>query len=120
MSHARTRKVFLISLSVLVSQLFVAGWSPVAAVTSTVAGTVFLDKNSDGSKGSGESGVSGVTVRAFDSAGSAVGTATTGSDGTYSLAVTGAATSSVRVEFDTPTGHQSSFAHRRAGPASSS
>lgn len=115
MSHARIKKAAFISLAVLVSQLFVAGWSPAAAVTSTVAGTVFLDKNSDGAKGTSEPGVSGVTVRAFDSAGSAVGTATTGSDGTYNLAVTGAATSSVRVEFDTPTGHQSSFAASTGG-----
>lgn len=110
----KLRRVTAVSL--LVGSLVAVDLSSSAgAATSTVSGTVFLDMNSDGSKGTGETGVSGVTVRAFDSAGTAVGTATSGSDGTYSLAVTGAATSSVRVEFDTPAGHQSSFAPSTGG-----
>lgn len=115
MLHSRLRTVSVISVVALVLQTFVPGVSPAGAVSSTVTGTVFLDKNSDGAKGSGESGVASVTVRAFDSAGTAVGTATTSSDGTYSLSVSGAATSSVRVEFDTPAGHQSSFAASTGG-----
>ncbi|MBU6227369.1 MAG: carboxypeptidase regulatory-like domain-containing protein, partial [Acidobacteria bacterium] len=86
-----------------------------AAANGTVTGKVFLDKDSDGAIDTGEGGVASVEVKAYDSAGTAVGTATTGSDGTYSLTVANSASTQVRIEFATPNGYQSSFAGTDSG-----
>ena len=86
-----------------------------AATNGTVTGKVFLDKDSDGAIDTGEGGVASVEVKAYDSAGTAVGTATTGSDGTYSLTVANSASTQVRIEFSTPNGYQSSFAGTDSG-----
>lgn len=89
------------------------------AADGTVTGVVFNDFDVNGSRRTtadavnnlrAEPGVSGVTVRAFDAIGATVGTATTDSNGAYTLAVTGASTSNVRVEFTVPSGYQPSFA----------
>ena len=84
-----------------------------------ITGTVFNDRNSNGImdpagfvggggvSSTAEPGVAGVVVRAFDSAGSPVGQATTDGTGAYSLTTTASGT--VRVEFETPQGMQSSF-----------
>ncbi|KGA15182.1 hypothetical protein GM51_15520, partial [freshwater metagenome] len=78
------------------------------SLAGTVSGVVFNDKNGDGERTSAaaEPGVAGSDVKAFDSAGAPVGTATTDADGAYSISITGAATSDVRIEFSTPTGYQ--------------
>lgn len=91
--------------------------------SGTISGKVFQDFNSNGSIDTTvaigvavDVGVAGIVVRAFDSTGAEVGSTTTGANGTYSLSVTGAATTSVRVEFSIPTtdpllsGFTSSFA----------
>lgn len=114
-SATRFRKVVVLLSAVLLVQGIAALDTSLSASSSTVSGTVFVDNNSDGSKGASEVGVAGVGVRAFDSAGSAVGTATTTSDGSYSLTVSGAASTSVRIEFTTPNGYQSSFAASTGG-----
>ncbi len=84
-----------------------------------ITGTVFNDRNSNGImdpagfvggggvSSTAEPGVAGVVVRAFDSAGSPAGQATTDGTGAYSLTTTASGT--VRVEFETPQGMQSSF-----------
>ena len=80
--------------------LLMAAWPtsmPVAMAAGTISGTVYRDFNLNGLRDSGEVGVAGVTVSAFDSAGASQGTATTGADGTYSLAAGG--TGPYRVEF---------------------
>ena len=114
-SATRFRNVVVLLSAVLLVQGIAALDTSLSASSSTVSGTVFVDNNSDGSKGASEVGVAGVGVRAFDSAGSAVGTATTTSDGSYSLTVSGAASTSVRIEFTTPNGYQSSFAASTGG-----
>ena len=76
-------------------------------VSGSVTGTAFYDRNNDGYYDGPsntyqfipDSGLAGVVVRAFDSTGALVGSATTGEDGTYTLAVAGAATDDLRIEF---------------------
>lgn len=80
------------------------------AAAGTVTGTVFNDKNANGTNDGSDVGVSGTVVQAYDSAGTNVGTATTDNTGAYSISVTGASTSAVRIEFTTPDGFQPSFA----------
>ena len=72
-----------------------------AAGSGTVTGKVFNDKNVNGviATAGTEVGVEGVEVKAYDSVGALVGTATTAADGTYTLTVSGAATDDVRIEF---------------------
>jgi len=80
------------------------------ASSGSVAGTVFYDRNNDayydGPSNSyqvvADNGVAGIIVRAFDSNGDLVGTATSGANGNYTLAVSGAATQDVRIEFEIP------------------
>jgi hypothetical protein len=86
-----------------------------ATTGGTVAGTVFLDKDSDGTTDVGEVGVASVEVKAYDSAGALVDSTTIGSDGKYSLTVSASASTQVRVEFTTPNGYQSSFAGANSG-----
>ena len=80
------------------------------AASGTVYGTVYHDFDGNGQKNGAsvpfgaDAGIENVEVRAYDSTGALVGSATTASDGTYSISVTGAATTSVRIEFDTPAG----------------
>lgn len=88
--------------------------SLVSANTATLAatpisGTVFRDFNSDGlitDDGTiTDSGLGGVTVTAYDKTGATVGSATTASDGTYTINPTG--DGPYRVEFsDLPAGYE--------------
>ena len=94
-----------------------------ALASGTISGTVFNDYNSNGTfdttatlanAGGGtigiavDTGMSGITVKAYDTAGAVVGTATSAANGTYSLSATG--TGPYRIEFTTiPTGFQPSF-----------
>lgn len=91
----------------------------VSATTSTVSGRVFNDFDVNGTQRltddttnflKAEPGVAGVVVRAFDSTGALVGTATTASNGDYTLTTTNATTTAVRVEFTVPDGYEPSFA----------
>ena len=96
-----------------------AAFSP--KIAGTITGTVFQDYNANGTRDTGgtlpnaggegslalptDRGVSGVTVTAYDSAGAAVGTATSDANGAYSLSATG--TGPYRVEFtNLPAGFQ--------------
>ncbi len=94
-----------------------------AATAMTVSGTVFHDFTVDGLRQQtpaatfDEPGLGGVTVRAFDVSGALVDTATTSADGTYTLQVTSAATTDVRIEFTTPTGFRPSVVGADAGPS---
>ena len=77
--------------------------SPAVAAEGEVSGTVFNDLNSNGTIDGEEAGVADVSVTAFGTDGSEVGTATTGDDGTYSLNFdTGDESTDVRVEFSAP------------------
>lgn len=100
-----------------------AGGASVSAAGGTITGLVFDDYDVNGVRRAtddttnflkAEPAVGGVTVRAYDSTGALVGTATTSSTitsgGNYSLSVTNAATNAVRVEFTVPSGYQPSFA----------
>ena len=68
-----------------------------AAVAGKITGLAFRDYNADGVQNANEPGVPGITVTAYDKAGTASGTATTLSDGTYAIVTTG--TGPYRVEF---------------------
>ena len=96
--------------------------SPTLAAAGTVSGNVYHDYNGNGIKNGAsapfgaDEGIAGVAVRAYDSTGALVGSATTATDGTYSINVTGAATTSVRIEFDTPSGFYPSPSNPGAVP----
>jgi hypothetical protein len=111
----RTRRAshLLGSLLLLTVGLAANGSLPVAtaagAQSGTVSGTVFQDFNANGVRETAlrlgravDRGIAGVEVRAFDRTGALVGTATTAADGTYSLSVSGADTTDVRIEFAVP------------------
>jgi len=51
----------------------------------TISGSVFNDQNFDGSFNSADTGVSNVLVRAYDGTGSVAGSATSDSEGTYTI-----------------------------------
>jgi hypothetical protein len=84
-----------------------------AVLSGAISGRVFHDYNSNGNYdtagglNSVDSGISGVTVTAYDPAGAVRGTATSTTDGTYSVTATG--TGPYRLEFTTiPSGYQPS------------
>ncbi len=74
-------------------------------LAGTITGTVFRDWNGNGKQDPAtvvripEQGIPGVTVTAYNVAGSAVGTATSTADGTYSLTTNDAGSGPYRVEF---------------------
>jgi hypothetical protein len=84
------------------------------AASGNVTGTVFRDFNGNGRMDTGaaaltgvanDTGLAGVTVTAYDNLNAAVGSASSASNGTYSITVTGAATTALRIEFTgLPTG----------------
>lgn len=95
-----------------------------ATALGAISGTVYADYNSNGKRDTGgftagssvtatDAGIAGVVVRAYDNAGTKVGEATTGTDGTYALAASGGGT--VRVEFTNPSGYEPSFAGGTSG-----
>lgn len=81
--------------------------APAAVSTGTVSGSVWDDRSVDGKKDTTEPGVSGVGVSVYSSSGTLLGSTTTGLDGTWSVTVT--ADVEVRVEFETPSGYESSI-----------
>lgn len=97
---------FLLTSSVVA---FSGSLNSVSAAAGTVSGRVFDDKLVDGTFNGSDVGIQNVTVRAFDSTGVVVGSTQTTANGTYTLNVSNASTSNVRIEFDTPSGFQSSF-----------
>ncbi len=54
-----------------------------------ITGTVYRDYNANGQKATNDNGVAGITVTAYNTAGAAVGSATTANNGSYSIAPTG-------------------------------
>ena len=110
--NAKARRIIgalLLLASITVSS--VSTTSTASGQSGTITGLVFQDFNSNGSRDTTvavgvavDTGVAGIVVRAFDSTGAQVGSTTTTANGTYSLSVTGAATTAVRVEFTVPTG----------------
>lgn len=66
------------------------------------SGFCYRDYNKNGTKDSREIGVSGVLVKSFTVSGAILGTATTGSDGSYTLSPAATAGQQVRVEFTLP------------------
>lgn len=121
-----TQAVAAIVAAVTLGGLISIG-TPVSAVASTVTGTVFQDFNSNGTDNlvtatgvAKDIGIGGIEVKAYDSTGALVGTATTASDGTYTLNVSGNATSDLRIEFAIPASNplsafRSSFAGTNSG-----
>ena len=99
------------------------------AVDGTVKGVVFQDFGSTGffTTGNAATGVprnrpiGGVTATAYDADGDRVGTATSGSDGTYTINVSGARSNYLRVQFSgwDPNVYQPGFAAQTAVPANS-
>ena len=94
----------LMVTAVLVIATLPLGMVSVDAQTTlpTVSGIVYEDADLSGAFDGADIGVAGVGIRAFDDLGDEVGTATTGSDGTWSLELATAHTGIVRVEFETP------------------
>lgn len=92
---------FFIILSLLTPNLIGLSLltAPPALAAGAISGTVYRDFNLNAIREATEPGVAGVTVTAFNAAGAQSGTATTGSDGGYSIATAG--TGPYRVEFTT-------------------
>lgn len=88
---------------------------------ANIGGTVFRDWNGNGQQDAATSvripelGIGGVTVTAYDTAGAAVGSTTTASDGSYSLNTTDSGSGPYRVEF---TNLPAGTAFGPAGPTS--
>jgi uncharacterized surface anchored protein len=70
---------------------------------NTISGTVFVDTNQDGVQDNGESGLAGVNVTILDQKGNTVGTATSNSNGSYS--VVGLAPGTYSAQFAAPSGY---------------
>jgi SdrD B-like domain len=105
------KKILALSATVAAVAFLVGSAQPSAAAGAaggTASGVVFRDYDASGTRSASEVGVGGVKVTAVDGDGTTVGTATTAGDGTYSLAVAGAKSTSVRIEFtDLPAGAKS-------------
>ena len=95
----------------------IADWTTSAgAATGTVTGQAFVDFNDNGvldtavtTTSAIDRGLAGVSLAAYDATGSPVGTATTATDGSYSINVASASTNDLRIEFATPAGYQPGF-----------
>jgi uncharacterized repeat protein (TIGR01451 family) len=104
-------------LLVLLSVAMLSVVLPVFAQPVTITGNVYKDFDASGSRaaqavpgGPGEPGVAGIVVTAYGATGATVGTATTNSDGDYTLTVN-SADPEVRIEFSAIP------AYLRSGPA---
>jgi hypothetical protein len=96
-SKMRTAAVF-ISLGAIWNLVPVfSNTNPANAASAVITGTAFRDYNQNGTKDTLEPGFGGITVTGFDLAGVAVGTATSGPTGAYSLTVSNGG--AIRVEF---------------------
>lgn len=109
---------------VIALSIAAAGVALPATAFGAISGTVYADYNSNGKRDTGgfvsgssvtatDGGIAGVVVRAYDNSGAKVGEATTGADGTYSLAASASGT--VRVEFTNPIDYEPSFAGQASG-----
>ena len=113
--------------AVLLSSTVLAGRTTVTASANTVSGRVYQDFASNGGYDTTvafgravDVGVAGVMVSVYDATGVRVGTATSGSEGNYSVSVAAGSTTSLRVEFEIPTSNPlseflSSFAGSNSG-----
>lgn len=66
------------------------------------SGFCYKDYNKNGIKDPREIGVSGILVKSFSVSGAILGTATTGSDGSYTLLPAASAGQKIRIEFTIP------------------
>ena len=76
---------------------------PSVLEAQTCSGTVFRDFNGNGVKDTNEPGVLGVTVKAYNAAGTQVGSTATSAVTTGAWSITTSTTATVRVEFQIPT-----------------
>lgn len=109
---------FRLSALLLTLTALLAVSASTALAAGTISGTVFMDYNANGKKDAGgfepakgvsatDAGVAGVTVTAYDAAGKVVGQTTSDASGAYALSV--ATSDTVRVQFSTPSGYETSF-----------
>lgn len=124
---ARSRWTGVVLVSVAVATSLAPSRPSVVAASSSVSGRAYQDFNSNGSFDTtvitgtaADVGVAGIGVSAYDSTGKLVGSTTTSSDGTYSLAVSGNVSDDLRVEFTIPSSgplaaFRSSFAGANSG-----
>ncbi|MFS0894665.1 SdrD B-like domain-containing protein [Microbacterium sp. 179-I 3D3 NHS] len=97
-------------IAAIASTMFAA--APASAADGSIAGVVYQDFDDDGARDAasgdviGDTGLGGVGVTATDATGVVRATATTAADGSYTLAVSGAATTQVRVDFALPDGYR--------------
>ncbi|WP_456431795.1 SdrD B-like domain-containing protein, partial [Nitratifractor sp.] len=68
-----------------------------SVASADITGTIYRDFNLNGTRDTGEPPVTGIEIRAYDSGGNVVASATSGSDGSYSLS-TGNTSTKFRVE----------------------
>ncbi|WP_458098530.1 SdrD B-like domain-containing protein [Roseomonas sp. WA12] len=86
----------------LVNGQRVSGLSAGLYTPASISGTLFMDSNGDGLRGTGETGPAGVTVRLINAAGTVAATTSTGTGGAYSFA--GVAPGTYAVQFTAPNG----------------
>lgn len=85
-TQQRNKRNFIQTVVLLLTVVAISVMMPnMAYAAGDVSGTVFRDYNANGVQDAGEPGVAGVTVTAYDSSGTSVGSTTTASDGTYTL-----------------------------------
>ena len=88
-----------------------ASSDPGPATADSVSGRVYDDVLVDGDYDAAtDTGVAGLTVDAYGPDGTKVGTATTTADGTYTITLSPVPPGDVRIEFETPSGFQATFA----------
>ncbi|MFF2371385.1 DUF5979 domain-containing protein [Agromyces sp. NPDC058110] len=118
----------LLAAGAVVAAPLATGPLAATAADGSVSGTVFQDYDSDGvfdpaptdPAAPRERGLAGVTVTAYDAHDTAVGTAVSAADGTYTLSVTAAYTDQIRVQFtDLPIGMYPSFSVLNPSPGQS-
>ena len=93
----------------LVAALVTSPISPASAAT-TVSGRAYVDGDLNGEFDGIDFGYQGLTVRAYDGSGALVGSDTTSNEGEYSISIDSSEGALLRIEFDTPSGYEPSFA----------
>lgn len=126
-STRRASATQLAMVAALAASFFVVSRAPVVSANQSVSGRTFHDFASNGVYDTTvtpgvavDVAVPGVLVKAYDSTGSKVGETTSAADGTYTMTITGNASSKLRVEFEVPSGgaldaFESSFAGADSG-----
>lgn len=104
-----SRAILAAAIVLMTAGASVLTQSSLAGAASSVTGRAFQDFNMGGENSTvsalGQAvdvGIAGITVKAYSSTGTLLDTATTASDGTYSLSLAVAAGTQVRIEFTLP------------------